>query len=225
MKVAEIAARLGMEPHPEGGFYKRNYESDDMTAVDDRYAEPRERHCSTSIYYLLRRDDFSAWHRLKSDEQWHHYEGNPVIIRTIDPSTKALEEHRLGKVSEGATPQILIRHGLWFCAEPVGDDEGSLVGCTVTPGFDFKDFELADRAALTAEHPEHKAMIARFTRIAASAASTAVSSEPTSEASGRVASVMKSGGIPADAPKAAEKGEDDDAETEAQGHSGWCCCC
>ncbi len=204
MKVAEIVTKLSMEPHPEGGFYKRNYASDDMTAVDDRYAEPRERHCSTSIYYLLGRGNFSAWHRLKSDEQWHHYEGNSVIIRTIDPSTKALTEHELGKASEGATPQILIKRGLWFCAEPIGDDEGSLVGCTVTPGFDFKDFELADRTTLAAEYPEHRAMITRFTR----EASAAAAAEPVTEAgsNSRIASVIRDG---------------EDTETRPS----WCCCC
>ncbi len=166
MEASEIVSKLGMKPHPEGGFYKRTYASDCMTPVDDRYAEPRKRHCSTSIFYLLEAGDFSAWHRVKSDEQWHHYEGNTVILWTIDPETKKLEKHLLGKVSDGVIPQIKIKGEVWFCAESVhGDDAGSLVGCTVTPGFDFNDFELADRAALTAEYPEYEAIITRFTRV------------------------------------------------------------
>lgn len=165
MKVDEIIEKLGMEPHLEGGFYKRCYASEDVVPVPERFAAPHERQCSTSIYYLLGKDDFSAWHRLKSDELWHHYEGGSVLIRTIDPDTKALSEHMLGKVSDGANPQILVRHGNWFCAQPLGDCEFSLVGCTVSPGFDFKDFELADRVALIAEYPEHELLIARFTRV------------------------------------------------------------
>ena len=165
MKVMEIVEKFEMSPHPEGGFYKRIYTSEDMAAVGEQYEAPHERPCSSSILYLLRKDDFSAWHSLKSDEQLHYYEGNPVTIRTINPNSGVLMQLRFGKASEGLTPQILIKRGFWFCAEPVGDDEGSLVGCTVTPGFDFKDFELADRATLASEYPEHSAMIARFTRV------------------------------------------------------------
>ena len=164
--MSEIISMLGLKQHPEGGFYKRIYTSTDMVTTVNPTCSKKERPCSTSIYYLLEKDEFSAWHRLKSDEQWHHYEGNPVDIYAIDPKTKELLHYKLGSILDHKSPHILIKRGFWFCAQSIGTETGSysFVGCTVTPGFDFDNYELAVRLALISEYPEHRDMINRFTR-------------------------------------------------------------
>ena len=166
MKLSEIISMLGLKQHPEGGFYKRIYTSDDMVTTVNPPCSKIERPCSTSIYYLLKQDDFSAWHRLKSDEQWHHYEGNPVTIYAIDPNTRELLHYELGSILDHKSPHVLIKRGFWFSAQSIGTENGSFsfVGCTVTPGFDFDDYELAEREALMSEYPEHSEIINRFTR-------------------------------------------------------------
>lgn len=151
-KIEKIIKNLNLAKHPEGGYYKRNYEASDWIVAPERFAEPRDRPVSTAIYYLLGAKDFSMWHRIKSDELWHHYEGLPLKLSIFDQETGVVSEAILGKVSDGFVPQIVIHQGLWFSARPLvptgPDSEYSedyvLCGCTVSPGFDFKDFELAD---------------------------------------------------------------------------------
>lgn len=156
--------RLNLVPHPEGGFYAETYRSTEIhRAGGDAFPEGRS--LATGIYFLIGAGMFSAFHRIRSDEMWHHYYGCPLEIHVIDGSGR-LTTQRLGlELERGERPQYVVPSGHWF-ASSVSDESGyALVGCTVAPGFDFEDFELADRATLTANYPEHAALIARLTRV------------------------------------------------------------
>ncbi len=157
--------RLALESHPEGGHFREVYRSDaeigECCLGGDRVGS---RSVSTSIYYLLSDGEVSAFHRIRSDELWHHYAGGSLTVHVIDVDGgyRALG---LGlDLDAGQSPQLMVPAGNWFGA--VVDDASSycLVGCTVAPGFDFRDFELADRAELVGSYPQHRAIIERLTR-------------------------------------------------------------
>jgi len=164
MDVKELIKRLGLTRHPEGGWYRETYRSGEQIpapALPERFSGARS--FSTAINFLLEQGDFSSFHRIKSDEIWHYYAGAAVIIHLITPDGNAAALQLGPDVGRGQQFQIVIPAGCWFGAEPTG--EGcSLVGCTVAPGFDFADFELADRDTLVAHCPEHATLINRLTR-------------------------------------------------------------
>ena len=158
---------LHLQAHPEGGFFAEVYRSTEeipAAGLPDRYGAPRR--MGTSIYFLLRGDRFSAFHRIKSDEGWHYYTGtHPVELLVLSPEGE-LRTHWLGPEFEaGQRFQAVVPAGHWFAAR-VGHTEAdyALVGCTVAPGFDFADFELADRQALQAAFPQHEGVIEALTR-------------------------------------------------------------
>jgi predicted cupin superfamily sugar epimerase len=139
--------KLGLQPHPEGGYFKEIYRSMEEIAKENlpaRYSGARA--YATSIYYLLRGDDFSAFHRIQSDEIWAYIDGGPAHIYSIDRDGQ-LKEELLGP-SEGALPQIIIPKQTWFAAELVDKRSFILVSCFVAPGFEFSDFTLGDRKEL-----------------------------------------------------------------------------
>jgi len=149
--------RLGLIPHPEGGYYKEAYRSGLQITVDSG-----RRNISTAIYYLLDGNDFSSFHRIKSDEMWHFYAGGGLDISVIHPNGE-LETLRLGLDPEkGQLPQQVVPAGSWFAAENNAKDSFSLVGCTVAPGFDFEDFEMADRDTLLENYPQQATLINRL---------------------------------------------------------------
>ena len=122
------------------------------------------RNISTSIYFLLEKGQFSAFHRIASDELWHFYSGGTLLIYEISHSG-GLITHRLGADAEnGESFQTVVHAGNWFASVPAEDVDYSLVGCTVAPGFDFADFEMADRQALSRQYPAHAEIIRRLTR-------------------------------------------------------------
>jgi hypothetical protein len=151
-----LIEELRLEPHPEGGFFTETFRS----AL--RVTTPRgvERSALTSILFLLTGENFSAFHTLAADETWHFYRGSPITIETIDPAGR----HDQRVLSADGPWQSAIPAGVTF-ASHVEDRLGyALVGCDVAPGFEFADFILETRAALTAAHPRHARLIARFTR-------------------------------------------------------------
>lgn len=156
---------LGLLPHPEGGYYREVYRSAESMLAEHlppRYGGGRA--FSTAIYYLLEHPDFSAFHRIKSDEIWHFYDGSPLILWQIDPSG-GLRALRLGRdPTQGEQPMRVVPAGCWFAASLEHPQSFALVGCTVAPGFDFADFELAEREALLRQFPQHQALIERLTR-------------------------------------------------------------
>lgn len=156
--------KLGLVPHPEGGWYKEVYRSEDSigaAGLPERFGGARS--FSTSIYFLLAGDHFSAFHRIKSDELWHFYAGDGLTVHIIAPDGELSTIELGNKPEEGETFQGVVPAGSWFAAEPKGGGYG-LVGCTVAPGFDFADFEMADRETLQAEFPQHRELIKRLTR-------------------------------------------------------------
>jgi predicted cupin superfamily sugar epimerase len=165
MNAQEIKDRLGLLPHPEGGFYRETYRSAESLpadALDARYGSARS--CSTAIYFMLTGDTFSSFHRLKSDEFWHFYLGDPVDLHLIHPDGR-YELVVVGPdLAAGQTPQALIPHGCWFAARVHNPHGFILMGCTVAPGFDFRDFELGTHADLLRTFPQYDKLINAFTR-------------------------------------------------------------
>jgi uncharacterized protein len=156
---------LRLTPHPEGGHFAETYRSGDRWPADalgGRYAGPRS--CATAIYFLLRGGEFSALHRLRSDEMWHFYAGGGATIVMIAPDG-TLRVAGIGpEPDRGQVFQVTVPAGTWFGATVDDPSSYTLVGCTVAPGFDFDDFELGLRAQLLADFPRHRQVIERLTR-------------------------------------------------------------
>ena len=155
---------LGLEEHPEGGYYREVYRSDESIIKSSLPERFESKHAlATSIYYLLEYDDVSNFHRLRQDEIWHFYEGSPVQIYTLEP--KRMTVFRLGRnPAKGQLPMIVLPHGTLFAAELENKRSYALLGCTVSPGFKFEDFELPCRSELQQKFPEHLEVINRFTK-------------------------------------------------------------
>lgn len=156
--------KLEMLPHPEGGYFKETYRSSEI--INEKHLPERftgDRNISTSIYYLLQNEDCSKLHRIKSDEMWHFYDGSGLIIYEIN-NQGILIENKLGlDFNTNESPQIVIKDGNWFGAKVIKPNSFCLAGCTVSPGFDFADFEFGNREKLLSEFPEHKEIILQLT--------------------------------------------------------------
>ncbi|MBU2649536.1 MAG: cupin domain-containing protein [Bacteroidetes bacterium] len=166
MKQAEDLIRLlNLQPHPEGGFYREIHRSDDdlpEESLPERYTGKRS--LITSIYYLLKGNDFSAFHRLRSDELWHFHAGEVLEVFILG-NDGTLNIRMLGPdPGSGHQFQVMIPRGHWFAARLKDSGSFCLTGCTVAPGFDFSDFELAERSQLLQIFPEHKEYIIQLTR-------------------------------------------------------------
>ncbi|MCA1326455.1 cupin domain-containing protein [Herbaspirillum sp. alder98] len=156
----ELITRLALLPHPEGGHFRETFRSQQTVA---RSGDGANRSASTAIYYLLRSGERSTWHRIKSDEVWHFYDGSPLHVHVLQQNGE-LGVLRLGNplLHEGATFQAVVPAGAWFAAECADPHTHSLVGCTVAPGFEFAEFEIADRHILLQTWPQHAAIIERL---------------------------------------------------------------
>jgi len=159
----ELIKSYGLSVHPEGGFYKETYRSEEaipQAALPNRFGGSRL--FSTAIYFLLLKGNFSAFHRIQSDECWHFYEGDALRVHVLDPK-QGYRLIRLGSnAAGGEVYQAVVPAGCWFASETTGIY--SLVGCTVAPGFDFADFELAQGHILAEAYPEQEALIHRLCR-------------------------------------------------------------
>jgi predicted cupin superfamily sugar epimerase len=156
---------LGLSPHPEGGYYAATYKSDltiAATALPPGFHGSRS--ASTAIYFLLSGGDFSAFHRLAADELWHFYAGNSLGVYVIDPEGKLTQVQLGNRPEAGEVFQAVVKAGSWFGSRLKDGDGFALVGCTVAPGFEFADFELAKRAELIATNPQHAKLIKALTR-------------------------------------------------------------
>ena len=140
--------RLGLEPHPEGGFYKETYRSALSLTCNDR-----QRDALTVIYYLLEAGQHSAWHRVLSDEVWHYYDGAPLELFLMSPNCKDVERIELNAENRHA----VIPAEYWQAARSTGAD--TLVGCCVSPGFDFADF------ILLRDHPRHTSIDTQWQKL------------------------------------------------------------
>ena len=163
--VTELVEKFGLLPHPEGGFYKETYRSAEQVevkALAERFTG--NRHYSTAIYFLLEQGNFSAFHRIQSDECWHFYAEQSLHVHVIHPNGQ-YELISLGNnIQSGETFQAVVPAGSWFASETAPGGQFSFVGCTVAPGFDFADFELAKAAELSVLFPEYAWLINRLCR-------------------------------------------------------------
>jgi predicted cupin superfamily sugar epimerase len=163
--IDELVGALALAPHPEGGYFRETYRAaEELTSLPPRFAGSRS--VSTAIYYLLAEHAFSALHRIRSDEVWHFYLGDPLALTVISDAGE-LRTIVLGTdLAAGHVPQTVVEAGAWFGARLEAPAPGrfALVGCTVAPGFSFDDFELADRDALVARFPRHAVTIRGLTR-------------------------------------------------------------
>lgn len=161
MNADHYIRHLNLQPHPEGGYYKEVYRSAGSLDIP---GFPGPRQLCTSIYFLLEKGNFSAFHRIRSDEIWHFYAGDPLEVIEIDPSGK-LNITTLGRDAEkGERFQYVVPAGNWFGSRVKSGSTFSLVGCTVSPGFDFSDFEMAQCVSLSKEFPQHQGIIEQLTR-------------------------------------------------------------
>lgn len=147
--------KLELLPHPEGGFYKSTFQSEELLSDKDR-------RLFTSIYFLLRSEDISHFHRLKSDELWYFHGGSSLTVHVIDPSGE-YREMKLGlNIDNGEMPQVLVPKGSIFGSSVMEEETFSLVGCMVSPGFDFEDFELFSQEELLNLYPQHEKIIKKM---------------------------------------------------------------
>ena len=165
MNVEDLVKQLELLPHPEGGYYKETYRSSGTIPKD---ALPGgfvgERNFATAIYFLIEKNNFSALHKIKSDETWHFYAGDTLEVIEIDEQG-GLKTTLLGnKLEKGEVFQYTVKAHHWFGSRVKSGGDFSLVGCTVAPGFDFADFEMGQRDELIAKYPQHQQIIQLLTR-------------------------------------------------------------
>ncbi len=158
--AAHLIDKFELERHPEGGWYKETYRSGEIFAA---HALPERfkggRFFSTAIYFLLEENDHSAFHRIKSDECWHFYAGDPLLVYILHEKGE-MKVIQLGSdIGKGQLFQYVVPANTWFASRPATGAAFSFVGCTVSPGFDFADFEIADSDKLSHLFPEHETVI------------------------------------------------------------------
>lgn len=148
--------RLGLQPHPEGGYYREVYRSGEVT-IHPEHSE--ERNLATSIYFLLEGENISHFHELSSDELWYYHDGKGANIHVFDNGQ--YQSYELSKEPEGQLQVLLPAHSE-FAAEVIGQDGYVLIGCVVTPGFDFEDFRLLKKAEMLKKYPGYTELIEKF---------------------------------------------------------------
>lgn len=153
-RAAELIQQLGLQPHPEGGFYREIYRSEIGVQA---FAPPQSRSAVTSIFFLLLRDQFSRLHQVDADEIWHFYEGDPLELTWGSLDGSPYQRQQLGRVGQHQRPVIVVPGSDWQAARSLGDY--TLVGCTVSPGFEFRAFRMLrddvhQAAAIRTSYPE-----------------------------------------------------------------------
>lgn len=163
MKAEDIVKKLKLEPlEPEGGYFRRTYESEEFV----QGAQGGERHLLTTIYYLLTKSNFSSFHRLPHVEIFHFYTGARVQFSFISPAGEWENVVMGPNVLSGEVPQLIVPPNVWQAAQilPAESGDWALLGTTVSPGFDFADFELGKRDGLCREFPSYSEEIRKLTR-------------------------------------------------------------
>jgi len=160
-----LIERLKLKKHPEGGYFAEYYRSDE--SILKKHLPSRfngSRVFSTCIYFLLSDNDFSLFHKLKADEIWHFYSGNSLILYAIKENGNLEKTFLSGDVGKNTQFTKVVKAGSWLAAEVIDKDSYSFVGCTTAPGFEFDDFELAERKNLVKQYPQHRNIIEKLTR-------------------------------------------------------------
>lgn len=166
MEARHWIENLKLQPHPEGGYYRETYRAPLTLPQSALPHHSGDRAACTAIYFLLAGAQFSAFHRIRSDEMWHFYAGSGLIVHVITAGGEYQQLHLGSHTEHGEQFQAVVPAGCWFGSSlrDTRDDRYALVGCTVAPGFDFADFEMAKRSELLAQFPQHRALIERLTR-------------------------------------------------------------
>jgi uncharacterized protein len=158
-----FVSKLGLEPHPEGGFYKETFQSTEMITDQELTVQfEGQRKLYTSIIFLLTSNNVSHFHRLKSDELWYYHAGSPLTIHIIDEKGEYHGIHLGLNIDKGEVPQALVPKNSIFGSSIMDEDTFSLVGCMVSPGFEFKDFELFTQEDLLSKYPSCKDVIMKL---------------------------------------------------------------
>ena len=142
----DLVPALNLQPHPKGGWYRETYRALETVAssgLPSRFDEQRSH--ASAIYFLLNSESFSALHRLKSDEQWHFHSCSPLTVHVIHPNGSYAPVKLGPDLVKGETFQAVVPHGYWFGATVDTPDSYAVVGCSITPGFDFADLNGARR--------------------------------------------------------------------------------
>jgi hypothetical protein len=165
LTAEQFIQQYQLQPHPEGGWYKESYKSSEQvaaSALPPRFGGSRS--FSTAIYFLLEQGNFSAFHRIQSDECWHFYAGEPLEVFVLHPQGQ-LQIITLGNdISKGQQFQYIVPASHWFASRPAALSSFCFVGCTVAPGFEFEDFEMADENVLGKLYPQHSTLIKSLCR-------------------------------------------------------------
>lgn len=156
MTAGDLIKRFKLKKHPEGGYFRETYRAKGKMAGSGK-------NYSTAIYFLLPAGEKSRLHRIKSDELWHFYAGGPLAISQIFPDGRTTKAVLGQNMAAARKPQHVVPAGCWFGAYPQKGAKYSFVGCTVSPGFEFADFELGQRAALLKKFPRAAALIKKLT--------------------------------------------------------------
>ena len=165
LQLKQIILNLRLQPHPEGGFFRETYRSTGVINPESLNSQYNGfRNYSTCIYFLLTSDVFSAFHRIHQDEIWHFYIGSPIYLHIITEDGEYSKTAIGCDIAQGQIPQFVVPGESWFAATVINSDDYSLLGCTVSPGFDFSDFELPSRNVLIERFPQHKEIITKLTR-------------------------------------------------------------
>lgn len=153
--IEKLIKKLDLQVHPEGGYYRETYRSEDTT-------KSGKRSLMTSIYFLLTSEHVSHFHRIRSDEIWYYHGGSPLVVHVLDAAGH--HEHIVGfDLEKEYFPQFLVPKNTIFGSTVLEKNSYSLVSCSVAPGFDFADFELFKKEELLMEYPMHEEIIERLT--------------------------------------------------------------
>lgn len=165
LTAQQLIQQYHLKAHPEGGWFKETYRSHESIAapaLPERFGG--ERNFATAIYFLLEQGNFSAFHKIKSDECWHFYEGGALQVYVLYDDGK-MKIIKLGNdVMNGEVFQYVVPANCWFASRPALESKFCFVGCTVSPGFDFADFEMAKAEELIGLYPQHTEIIIELSR-------------------------------------------------------------
>ncbi|WP_075342160.1 cupin domain-containing protein [Tenacibaculum agarivorans] len=164
MDLQQLIEKFDLQKHPEGGYFKETYRSEGK--IENKNLPnyfTGDRNYSTSIYFLLTSESFSAFHKINQDETWHFYLGTTLKLHMISPEGE-YSFIRIGNdILNDEVPQFVVPAQYWFAAEVIQKDSFAFTGCTVAPGFDFSDFVLPTRKELIEVFPQHKEIITQLT--------------------------------------------------------------
>ena len=164
MTAKDIINQFDLTEHPEGGFYKETYRSKSKISNENLASNfVGDRNVSTCIYFLLTPEKFSAFHKINQDEIWHFYKGTTLKLHMISPTGEYSFVLIGNDLANNEQPQFVVPATYWFAAEVIQENSYAFTGCTVAPGFDFRDFVLPERKELTVLFPQHKDIITKLT--------------------------------------------------------------